>query len=59
MLEKPESAEGVLTDWFTGAGIEDIDQHVLFGMAGEKAGKDFDELFLVCRIGLLESVTYI
>jgi len=51
-LKQSESAEAVLTNPFVRCGVKDIDEHVLFGVAGEKARKDFDEVFLLTWIGL-------
>ena len=47
-IEQMEAAETILADFFSGVRIVDIDEHVLFRMTGEKARKDFDELFLLC-----------
>ena len=54
-LKESKPAEAVLADPLAGAVIENVDQHVLFGMTGEKARKNFDEFFLVGGGGLLEA----
>jgi len=51
-----EAAEPIFADFFSGVRIVDIDKHVLFRMTGEKARKDFDELFLLCCAGMHETI---
>ena len=51
-----EAAETILADFFSGVRIVDIDKHVLFWMAGEKAREDFDELLFLGCAGTHESV---
>ena len=46
-LKEAKTAETVLADQLAGAVVEDVDQHVLFGMTGEKTRKNLDEFFLV------------
>ena len=57
--EKSETTETVFADRFAGAGVEDIDQHIFFRMAGEKSRENFNELFFVRRIGLHKTIAYI
>jgi len=58
-IEQMEAAETILADFFSGVRIIDVDEHVLFGMTGEKARKDFDELFLLCCTGMHETIAHI
>ena len=58
-LKQPEPAETVLANPFAGCGVKDIDEHVFFGVAGEKARKDFDEVFLLAWIGSQKGFSYV
>jgi hypothetical protein len=53
--EKPKATETVLTDQLARGVVKDVDEHVLVGMAGEKARKNFDEVFFILEISLLET----
>ena len=56
-IEQTEAAETILADFFSGVGIIDVDEHVLFRMTGEKAREDFDELFLFGCACMDKSIT--
>ena len=58
-LKQSESAETVFANPFARCGVKDIDEHVLFGVAGEKARKNFDEVFLLTCIGLQKAFSNI
>src|ERR1051325_1926178 len=59
VLKEFESAETVLADHLIIGRIVDIDEHILFGMAGEETGENLDEIFLVSMIGVLETFAHI
>jgi len=46
-VEKLKSAEAIFSDDLARGRIEDIDEHVFLWMAGEIAGKNFDEVLLL------------
>ena len=50
--EEAKTAEAILADQLTSAGIINIDEHVFFRMAGKEARKDFDEVFLGLVVGV-------
>jgi len=58
-LEKPKAAKTVFADDFAGRGIENIDEHIFFRMTGQKTGENFDEVFLLGRVGSLEPFSYV
>jgi hypothetical protein len=55
-LEKSKTAEAILTDRLSGAGIENVDEHILFRVPREESRKDFDEFFLVSGARLFKTV---
>ena len=55
--EKAKSAEAILADPLIVRGVVDIDEHVLVGMSGQKARKDFNKLFLLVGLRAQEPVT--
>ena len=55
--KEPETAKAVLTNELACASVVYVDEHVLFWMAGKKARKNFDKVFLSLFIGAHESVT--
>ena len=54
-----ETAKAVFADEFTGVGVEEIDQHEFFWMAGEVIGVLVDELLLALRIGTAKSLAQV
>lgn len=58
-LEESKAAETVLANGASGAGVEDIDQHILFRMSGEESREDFNELFLLRCIRVHETIPHI
>src|SRR5687768_17069822 len=56
-LEKTKPAETIFANRLTRAGVEYIDQHILFRMLGEESREYFNELFFIRLISLHEPVT--
>jgi hypothetical protein len=54
-----EPAESIFAYGFVGVGIEEIDQHELFRVAGKIVRKRIDETFLALEIGAIETLTEI
>jgi hypothetical protein len=54
--EEPKTAEAILADPFSVRRVVYIDEHVFIRMSRQKAGKDFDEIFLRDGIRFHESL---
>ncbi|HYJ16610.1 MAG TPA: hypothetical protein VE170_14030 [Candidatus Limnocylindria bacterium] len=53
--EEAKTAEAILTDQLTRAGVVNIDKHVFFRMAGKEPRKNFDEIFFSLVVGVYEA----
>jgi hypothetical protein len=58
-LEKPKPAKAVFAYRPTIRSVEDIDEHVFFGMAGQIAGENFYKFLFVIKIGVHKAVAHI